>query len=121
DWLLERLLRLAREHGALLVAADARGDPARRFPASLPFVHGVGEDTPSWFAREARFSTRAGGGYQLFFGSSMSAAGAAGMAALLRALRPADEAGVLLDDLLRDGCLSAPAAADLEPISGNAR
>ncbi|HEX7037170.1 MAG TPA: S8 family serine peptidase [Pseudomonadales bacterium] len=121
DWLLERLLRHAHERGAVLVAADARDHPDRRFPASLPFVHGVGEGSPSWFAREAQFSTRAGGGYQLFFGSSMSAAGAAGMAALLRALRPADEAGALLDDLLRDGCLSATAAADLEPISGRAR
>lgn len=121
DWLLGRLLEHAHERGAVLVAADAPEDPVRRFPASLPFVHGIAEGSPWWFAREAQFSTRAGGGYRIFFGSSIAAAGAAGMATLLRALRPADEVAVLLDELLERGCLSEPAADGLEVVSGNVR
>jgi subtilisin family serine protease len=105
DWLLERLLRHAHERGAMLVAAHNQQDPQRSFPGSLPFVHAAGPDARPWFARQEQFSTRAGGGYQMFFGSSMSAAGVTGIAALLRTQWPGPETEAALDQLLRSGCL----------------
>lgn len=107
DWLLERLLRHAHERGAVLVAAHNGGDSRRGFPASLPFVHAAGAAAQPWFAPEAQFSTRAGGGYQVFVGSSMAAAGVAGMAALLRSQLSDEKASTVLSQLLRAGCINA--------------
>lgn len=107
DWLLERLLEHAHERGAVLVAANNLEDPTRSFPGSLPFVHVAQPEAPPWFARQEQFSTRAGGGYQLFVGSSMSAAGVSGIAALLRSQRSGPETEAILDGMLRSGCPAA--------------
>jgi hypothetical protein len=106
DWLLERLLRHAHERGSVLIAAYNQQDPERSFPGSLPFVHAASTGTGHWFAREEQFSTRAGGGYEVFFGSSMSAAGVTGIAALLRTQHSGPETEAILDDLLHSGCLT---------------
>ncbi len=109
DWLLERLLSYAHAHGAVIVAAynDAAG---QSFPASLSFVHSARPDAGPWFASQEQFSTRAGGGYQVFFGSSMSAAGVTGVAALLRTRWSEAETESILDTLLTSGCRAAGAS-----------
>lgn len=120
DWLLERLLEHAHEGGAVLVAANNLEDAARSFPGSLPFVHVARREAPPWFARQEQFSTRAGGGYQVFFGSSMSAAGVSGIAALLRSQLTGPETEMILDALLRSGCLTAgDPASPLEIIKAH--
>lgn len=103
DWLIRRLLEYAYQRGAVLVAATDVGSP-HDFPASLPFVHAAGELAAPWFAQSTRFSTRAGGGYQVFTGSSMSAAGATGAAALLRSQRSVADTRTGLDTLLDSEC-----------------
>ncbi len=98
DPLLARQLSVLLARGVIVVAAT---DPTRGsggFPASLQGVLAVdGSSTetrgpemitkPScadWIFDAERLSTRARGGYQFFYGSSMSAAAASGFAALLR-------------------------------------
>lgn len=112
DWLLERLLEHAHERGAVLVAATD-GGTTQSFPASLPYVHAAGELATPWFAQSTRFSTRAGGGYQVFTGASMSAAGATGAAALLLSERSVADARIGLDALLDPDC-QAPRPDDSE-------
>jgi len=119
DWLLERLLRHAHQGGSVVIAADNQEDPQRRFPGSLPFVHAAAPDAPPWFARPEQFSTRAGGGYQVFFGSSMSAAGVTGIAALLKSLWPGREAEALLADLLRSRCSASASDVRLKVITAH--
>lgn len=106
DWLLERLLEHAHERDVLLIAAESH-DEGHGFPASLPFVHAAGEESSPWFAQPARFSTLAGGGYQMFFGASMSAAGASAVATLLRSQRSARDTSEQLELLLGPDCSRA--------------
>lgn len=112
DWLIERLLRHARDQGQVLVAASNDADPTRNFPSSLPFVQAAGNADVAWFASSERFSTRAGGGYQVFFGSSIAAAGVTGMATLLRSLYSETDTERLLAAWLSSGCPIADASGD---------
>jgi subtilisin family serine protease len=85
---------------AVVVAAVDKTRASGGFPASFPGVLAVagssgaaGAHAPNsmsasscagWIFDPERLSTRATGGYQFFYGSSMSAAAASGFAALLR-------------------------------------
>lgn len=108
DWLLEQLLRTAHERDVVLIAAaNPTAGPvpgAQSFPGSLPFVHAVGDRAGPWFTHPEQFSTLAGGGYQLFVGASMSAAGATGIATLLRSRRSAGETRAQLRHVLDADC-----------------
>jgi subtilisin family serine protease len=105
DPLLARLLSQALSGGMIVVAAVGPNDPASDFPASMPGVwavtgtHAILENAAPatvdacarWIVDPERLSTRAGGGYRFFYGSSMSAAGVSGFAALLRSNASAEQ------------------------------
>lgn len=106
DALLHRLISFAYQAGITLVAAR---DPEQRdggFPAKLNEVQGAGADllTPLWFASGERFSIQAGGGYQVFYGNSVSAAGISGIAALLRQAVPGQDTRPVLQQILSGAC-----------------
>jgi len=99
DPLLARLLTLALGRDVIVVAALDPGEPHHSFPATMPGVWAVSasnaiarSDAPPvvvnacarWIVDSERLSTLAGGGHRFFYGSSMSAAGVSGFAALLR-------------------------------------
>lgn len=124
DPLLAALLSQALDRGMIVVASKNGEDPASNFPASHPGVIAVGRDAvidrgepgasgDNWFLREEQLSTRAGGGYQYFYGSSVASAGASGLAALIRSRMEAGPTSQLLASLAEDDCgelASAPAA-----------
>ncbi len=119
DELLARLLTALLSEGVIVVAAADPARPSGGFPASLNGVFGVSGSlnvtaqsatTPTpidsclqWIFDPERLSTRAGGGYQFFYGSSMSAAGVSGFAALLRSGSNALETTSELQQLLTGG------------------
>ena len=113
DPLLRRLIEHAMETGMTIVAAANRDHPERNFPAALAGVHAAQGDFTPWFARREQFSTQAGGGYQVFYGSSVSAAGVAGAAALLRTRYSPRETNELLRRMLNDECDPAPVRTPL--------
>jgi subtilisin family serine protease len=84
DPLIEALLEKAIERDTVLIAAGNTNSPGRRFPAGMSGVYAADTEHDFWFAHPERLSTRAGGSYQVFFGSSIASAGMAGMAALVR-------------------------------------
>ncbi len=99
DALLARQLSVLLARGVIVVAAADPNKPSAGFPASMVgvlAVSGVNAALPAassmmdddgcvgWIFDAERLSTRARGGYQFFYGSSMSAAAASGFAALLR-------------------------------------
>lgn len=121
DPLLEVLLSEAIGRGMIVVASN-NGDPASNFPASHPGVvaagrvpgaegRGAAARADSWFLREEQLSTRAGGGYQYFYGSSIASAGAAGLAALIRSQMGASRASRLLASLAGKDCGELAAAS----------
>ncbi len=112
DPLLARQLSVLLSRSVIVIAAVDANDPTRGFPASMDGVIAVRGETPikrsdrhakvtgagcaEWMFDEERLSTRANGGYQFFYGSSMSAAAASGFAALLRSREgPAETAAEL--------------------------
>ncbi len=109
DPLLRDLLSAARGLGMILIAADNSSVPEANFPADMPGVFSVGADLGYWFAPAEHLTTQAGGGYQLFRGTSIAAAGFTGIAALLRAHH---SHSVTERDLARfaQGCHAAPGA-----------
>ncbi len=121
DWVLERLLHHAHERGSVVVGADGDRDGEHGFPASLPYVHAAGTGSAPWFAGPERFSTRAGGGYQVFFGSSMSAAGISGAAALLRSRYSGSDTQTILRGLLELDCTRPAKGPLLEALQGHDR
>ncbi len=104
DPLLQRLIEFALNSGMIVVAAENSADPQRNFPASLPHVHAARTTAKPWFARDEQFSTQAGGGYQVFYGSSISSAGITGAAALLRAKYTPEQTNLLLEKMLNFDC-----------------
>jgi hypothetical protein len=114
DPLLAALLSQALDRGMIVVASRNDGDPGANFPASHPGVIAAGASTTGdkWFLREEQLSTRAGGGYQYFYGSSVASAGAAGLAALIRSRMDAGHASRLLASLADDDCGELAVAAD---------
>ena len=91
DPLLAALFERALANGAIVIAADNPQHSDRRFPASLPNVLVARADQGQWFARSEQLSTRSGGGYQVFYGASIAAAGLAGFTAVVRARHSSEE------------------------------
>jgi len=97
DPLLGLLLKEALQRQMIVIASENTGHPRENFPASFPGVIAVGRIPAaiatsgrfeswhgSWYQQDERLSTRAGGGYQFFYGNSVASAGVAGLAALIR-------------------------------------
>jgi hypothetical protein len=85
-----------------VIAAD---DPqqSEHFPASLPDVLAARTDQRQWFARAEQLSTRSGGGYQVFYGASIAAAGLAGFTAVVRARHSSEETRRIVTSLATCG------------------
>ncbi|HEX5718157.1 MAG TPA: S8 family serine peptidase [Thermoanaerobaculia bacterium] len=92
DVLLTRLIKVALERGIVVVAAAPSKPDARAFPASMPGVIGIsGSDPPGRFLgapAEDILTTVPRGSYDFFSGSSLAAAQASGVAALLLERNP---------------------------------
>lgn len=116
DALLAELLDAAAAAEIVLVAAGDSARPEARFPAGHPSVHAADGERQLWFASLERLSTRAGGQYQMFFGSSIASAGMSGLAALLRARTSAADTRAVLDWLFEDDCDPATQPPALAPI-----
>ncbi|MGI9326796.1 MAG: S8 family peptidase [Pseudomonadales bacterium] len=104
DPLLTRLLDRAIAQQTVVVAARNETNAQRNFPANHQGVHSVGSDHNSWFASSEQFSTVAGGGYRVFFGSSVAAAGVSGFATLLRSRHNAALTNTLIERTLASHC-----------------
>ena len=113
DPLLAALIDAAVERDTVIIAAGDPDNPSRQFPATAPGVYAPGIEQQLWFASPERMSTRAGGSYQVFYGTSIAAAGMTGLAALIRAESSSHDTGALLDWLFRADCTRA--AAPLVP------
>ncbi len=118
DPLLRQLIERAHKDEMIVIAA-ANSDTERNFPASMAIVHSAGEHSEPWFARVEQLSTQAGGGYQVFYGSSIAAAGATGMATLLRSQWSARETDELLHRLLNLSCVYVPKSVFVEGAKGH--
>jgi len=116
DPLIGALLDAAVASNTVLLAAGNTESPAARFPAGHPGVHAADGQQHFWFASSERLSTRAGGSYQVFFGSSIASAGISGLAALLRAGRSAADTTEVLDWLFERDCDPASEPAALAPF-----
>ena len=121
DPLMRQLINRAHEDAMIIVAAANTSNAERNFPASMQVVHSAGEQTQPWFARTEQFSTQAGGGYQVFYGSSIAAAGVTGLATLFRSQKSAIETDELLRGLLNLSCVSVPISELLEESKGHCR
>jgi len=93
DVLLTRLIKVALERGIVVVAAAPSKPGARAFPASMQGVIGIsGTDSPgkAFLAAPAVdiLTTVPHGSYDFFSGSSLAAAQASGVAALLLERNP---------------------------------
>jgi len=111
DPLISALIGKAVTADTVLIAAGNADTPTRRFPAGLPGVHAADGEREFWFARAERLSTRAGGSYQVFFGSSIASAGMTGIAALVHSQSSTAETHALLDWLFDKNCAeTAPPA-----------
>jgi subtilisin family serine protease len=92
DVLLTRLIKVALERGIVVVAAVPSKPGARAFPASMQGVIGIsGSDPPGRFLgapAEDILTTVPRGSYDFFSGSSLAAAQASGVAALLLERNP---------------------------------
>jgi subtilisin family serine protease len=104
DPLLTALLDKALTTDTVLVAAGNAEAPEHRFPAGLPGVFAADAEHDLWFASPERLSTRAGGSYQVFFGSSIASAGMTGLAALVRSQASATDTRSLLTWLFGSDC-----------------
>jgi len=116
DPLISQLLDAALDADTVLVAAGNSDVPNARFPAGHPGVHAADGERHLWFASTERLSTRAGGSYQVFYGSSIASAGMSGLAALLRVRASAADTSALLDWLFEGNCNPATQPATLDPI-----
>ncbi len=105
DPLLADLLAVARKRGVLVVAS--RDDtPGGGFPATSPDVISVASSplAAQWFRRGEHLSTRAGGGYRFYQGSSVAAAAVSGLATLVRADSSSPQTRDLIQTLMRREC-----------------
>ena len=105
DRLLADLLTVAMQRGVLVVASRDSSDGGG-FPASMPNVIGVevSPDAAQWFRRGEQLSTRAGGGYRFYRGSSVAAAAVSGLASLVRTEANGVQTRDLIESLLRREC-----------------
>jgi subtilisin family serine protease len=116
DPLLTALLEKAIERDTVLIAAGNTGAPESRFPASLPGIYAADIAHDLWFAHSERLSTRAGGSYQVFFGSSITSAGMTGLAALVRSRASATDTQSLLQWLFTTDCTATAPPTTACPI-----
>jgi hypothetical protein len=98
DSLVEEVVNAVIAQGIVVVAASNNESRHLSFPATMEKVIGVdevpaaiagqnlsfSEQFGDWLARSEKLSTLNGGGYQFFYGSSISSASASGIAALFR-------------------------------------
>ncbi|WP_431260184.1 S8 family peptidase [Roseateles chitinivorans] len=129
DPLLTRLAQHALSRGAVLVAAAPPGRLGKGFPSEVPgtlVVASTGEAAGSegWLAAPGRavLTTVPGGGYDIDAGSSLAAAHATGVIALLRAAVPTADAErlkrALLGSMGTSGAINACAAARTLGVAG---
>ena len=116
DPLLEKLLLKAKSSHSIIIAAVNPNDSDNSFPASMPEVIGVGaganEQTVhfwQWLTVGEKLSTQPGGGYQFFYGSSMSTASISALAALILSKASAQETEAILTAIINGDCMSLPA------------
>ena len=107
--LLKLLLQTLIDRGTIVVAAQPDQQKAlatQYFPSSMSDVIGVSSESMAslWFLKPAHLSTRAGGDYQYFFGSSMSSAGMSGFIAWLQAYSSIDQKQALNMLFKKDIC-----------------
>lgn len=91
DVLLTRLIKVGLERGIVVVAAAPAKPDAKAFPASMQGVIGISGDPPGKFLAapaEDILTTVPRGSYDFFSGSSLAAAQASGVAALLLERNP---------------------------------
>ncbi|ANH70896.1 hypothetical protein ABE85_24415 [Mitsuaria sp. 7] len=129
DPLLTKLAQHALSRGAVLVAAAPPGRLGKGFPSEVPgalVVASTGEagGTEGWLAAPGRavLTTVPGGGYDIDAGSSLAAAHATGVIALLRAAAPGADSQhlkrALLDSMGVSGAINACAAARALGVAG---
>ena len=118
DALIEQVLNVAIAHGMVVIAAINPRTSTASFPANMDSVIGVGEVNPNrdsiyteakekfgdWLVRSEKMSTLSGGGYQFFYGSSVSTASLSGIAALLRSHSSTQKTFQFVDALARGDC-----------------
>lgn len=90
DKLLRRLILALQRAGTVVIASDNTADENARFPASMPGVIAAGplDSVNTWrpdliSVEDEHLTTRTGGSYQFYHGSSMSAALVTALASLL--------------------------------------
>jgi len=112
DSVLRDLLEEAAKRGIVLVAADDGGT----FPASMSAVIGVASRSGNGVALSAPsadvLSTATGDSYDFYSGSSVASAHIAGIAALLRELRPGSDGADISAALRRSTAPSAGPASN---------
>ncbi|MDH0863997.1 S8 family serine peptidase [Mitsuaria sp. GD03876] len=129
DPLLTKLARHAQSRGAVLVAAAPPGRLGKGFPSEVPgaiVVASAGDapDHADWLAAPGRavLTTVPGGGYDVDTGSSLAAAHATGVIALLRAAVPGADAQrlrqALMGSMSASGAINACAAARSLGVAG---
>ncbi|OWQ44160.1 hypothetical protein CDL60_25720 [Roseateles noduli] len=129
DPLLSKLAQHAQSRGAVLVAAAPPGRLGKGFPSEVPgalVVASTGElsGAEGWLAAPGRsvLTTVPGGGYDIDTGSSLAAAHATGVIALLRAAVPGADAErlkrALLGSMSVSGAINACAAARALGVTG---
>lgn len=129
DPLLLKLAQHALSRGAVLVAAAPPGRLGKGFPSEVPgalVVASTGETAGAegWLAAPGRsvLTTTPGGGYDIDTGSSLAAAHATGVIALLRAAAPGADAErlkrALLGSMSATGAINACAAARTLGVAG---
>lgn len=134
DPLLTKLAQHAQSRGAVLVAAAPPGRLGKGFPSEVPgalVVASAGDATTvpdtrpdDWLAAPGRavLTTVPGGGYDIDTGSSLAAAHATGVIALLRATAPGADAErlkrALLGSMVAGGAINACAAARTLGVAG---
>jgi subtilisin family serine protease len=111
DPLLEQLLGVALSKGMIIVAAINPEKTNASFPASLSGVIGVNaaqngstSQFRNWLTDAEKLSTQSGGGYQFFYGNSMSAASVSGIAALVLSKTSPRKTEAILNTLITGDC-----------------
>ena len=103
DALLDALIDEATARGVIVIAASNLDNPLQNFPAQHDAVFAVSGDLGLWFTLPEQMTTLAGGGYQVFRGSSVSAAAFTGVAALVRSRSSEAKTRTILTTL-QQGC-----------------
>lgn len=112
DQLIEKVLQVAQTQGMVIVAAVNSSSPENSFPATMTDVVAVQEVIAKqdndlfgdWLVKSEKLSTLSGGGYQFFYGSSISTASVSAIAALYRSAASAAETRQMAAALAAGDC-----------------